>query len=441
MEYSPPFDQIGINNNASYVNGNPATGVQGSIPNAPALEQPQREILDVITAAGLVPSATDLTQLDQAIDHKIAAAAGLLSVSVTAPLTGNGTSGTPIRAPTFVPPTSSVGGVAGFVPAPPINTMNYVLTASGWAPATSGATATPVVVWVACSSSIPGTTGLLEAPGTGNLGMVPFSDYGWRHIAVADVSGLAADLAGYLPLAGGTLTGRLIGGQGIDVRGSSFSITDLTAGVDSKIYDIVSAGGTLYHRIINDTYSTGFVYLYVNRSQAASASINFAAPLNANQYASFYGGANFSGGATGVTQAAGDISKNFATDEFVTRAIANALPAGAPIAWGDSAGQAGGGTISIGTQSATFTFAAPRSNSNYSVVGLATGYGAAVSSTSINGTVSVGPIWATDIIRATNVSKTTTGFTITYVSQIASDSTGAAITGATMNTFHFAVYQ
>lgn len=65
MKYAPPFDAT--DPNASYVNGNPSTGVLGSIPPAPAFEEAQREILAVITAAGLTPTHADLTQLLQAL--------------------------------------------------------------------------------------------------------------------------------------------------------------------------------------------------------------------------------------------------------------------------------------------------------------------------------------------------------------------------------------
>lgn len=76
MKYQPPFKYgatpavAGIHNDdadASYVNGDPATGTEGSVPPAEAWEHPQREILKVITEAGLTPDHTDLTQLWQAL--------------------------------------------------------------------------------------------------------------------------------------------------------------------------------------------------------------------------------------------------------------------------------------------------------------------------------------------------------------------------------------
>jgi hypothetical protein len=64
MKYNQPFDQPS-NPNAGYINGNPAAGIQGSIVPAEAVEYPQREIVNCIIAAGLVPSNGDLTQLLQ----------------------------------------------------------------------------------------------------------------------------------------------------------------------------------------------------------------------------------------------------------------------------------------------------------------------------------------------------------------------------------------
>lgn len=62
MKYVPP---LGLSGDASYENFNPQAGVDGSIVPAEAIEHPQREIINAIKAAGLNPSATDLTQLSQ----------------------------------------------------------------------------------------------------------------------------------------------------------------------------------------------------------------------------------------------------------------------------------------------------------------------------------------------------------------------------------------
>ena len=65
MQYNQPFDQPNAPA-AGYVNANPGTGIPGSIPPAAAFEFPQREIVNVVAAAGMVPNNGDLTQLLQA---------------------------------------------------------------------------------------------------------------------------------------------------------------------------------------------------------------------------------------------------------------------------------------------------------------------------------------------------------------------------------------
>lgn len=65
MKYNQPF---GVSDpNAGYINGNPATGVQGSIPPAESIEYPQREIVAMIAGAGLAPDNGDLGQLLKAL--------------------------------------------------------------------------------------------------------------------------------------------------------------------------------------------------------------------------------------------------------------------------------------------------------------------------------------------------------------------------------------
>lgn len=70
MEYVQP---IGAAADASYVDANPAGGVEGSPVPAAAIEHPMREIVAVIEAAGLTPDGEDLTQLADAIAALIAA--------------------------------------------------------------------------------------------------------------------------------------------------------------------------------------------------------------------------------------------------------------------------------------------------------------------------------------------------------------------------------
>ncbi|MBP2560860.1 hypothetical protein J2857_003629 [Neorhizobium galegae] len=74
MKYKAPYGNP--DPNAAYVDRNTAAAVRGSVPPAAAIEHPQREIMAVITAAGLPPSDVDLTQLLQAINALIAAATG-----------------------------------------------------------------------------------------------------------------------------------------------------------------------------------------------------------------------------------------------------------------------------------------------------------------------------------------------------------------------------
>ncbi len=64
MIYTPP---VGGAPGDPYIDANPGAGIDGSAVPAQAIEDPQREIAAVITAAGLTPSAADLTQLLQAI--------------------------------------------------------------------------------------------------------------------------------------------------------------------------------------------------------------------------------------------------------------------------------------------------------------------------------------------------------------------------------------
>jgi hypothetical protein len=65
MKYEQPF---GVSDpNASYINGNPSTGTMGSIPPAASIENPQREIVNLLTLSGLTPTAADLTQLTKGV--------------------------------------------------------------------------------------------------------------------------------------------------------------------------------------------------------------------------------------------------------------------------------------------------------------------------------------------------------------------------------------
>ena len=79
MQYNQPLDQPS-NSNASYIDGNPAAGINGSIVPAASLEFDQREVVEVITRANArgytdffgvacaAPSNNDLAQLRKAIE-------------------------------------------------------------------------------------------------------------------------------------------------------------------------------------------------------------------------------------------------------------------------------------------------------------------------------------------------------------------------------------
>ena len=89
MKYNQPHGVA--DTDAAYVNGNPATGVEGSIPPAAALEAPQREIVTAILGSGQTPSPDDTGQLWKAIQRAgmfhYGAATGTASAIVVATTT------------------------------------------------------------------------------------------------------------------------------------------------------------------------------------------------------------------------------------------------------------------------------------------------------------------------------------------------------------------
>jgi hypothetical protein len=65
MQYNQPY---GVSDpNAPYINGNPSTGTQGSIPPAASIEYPQREIANLIADGGFTPSNGDLRQMGRSL--------------------------------------------------------------------------------------------------------------------------------------------------------------------------------------------------------------------------------------------------------------------------------------------------------------------------------------------------------------------------------------
>lgn len=86
MKYTQPLNEA---EDAHYINGDPSIGQTGSIIPAGALENPQREIVNAITDAGLTPSASSNSQLAQAISAKITAASNALQTQINAKAADN----------------------------------------------------------------------------------------------------------------------------------------------------------------------------------------------------------------------------------------------------------------------------------------------------------------------------------------------------------------
>lgn len=67
MKYVPPHNGDTEDPDRPYVDADPGNGIEGSYPAAKGIEHPQREIVNAIAAAGLVPVENDLTQLAQVL--------------------------------------------------------------------------------------------------------------------------------------------------------------------------------------------------------------------------------------------------------------------------------------------------------------------------------------------------------------------------------------
>lgn len=112
MKYIKPFDAV--DENASYVNGNPSAGIQGSIIDARAIEHIMREGLALITGANLVPAELDLQQMLRAVRG------GALGYVIGAGIANTQTfaldpppaSWAEVRTITLVPAASNTGGAA-----------------------------------------------------------------------------------------------------------------------------------------------------------------------------------------------------------------------------------------------------------------------------------------------------------------------------------------
>lgn len=71
MQYESP---VGGSDASAYIDPNQASGVQGSLVRAPAIENHQRELVNLIEAAGITPDRGDLTQVEQSVVALINAA-------------------------------------------------------------------------------------------------------------------------------------------------------------------------------------------------------------------------------------------------------------------------------------------------------------------------------------------------------------------------------
>jgi len=79
MDYVTPPGKV---DGSPYTNPDPTTNTAGDIVSAEAIEHPMREVVRVITDAGLVPDSGDLTQLSQGISAMIAAAIAEIDTDV-----------------------------------------------------------------------------------------------------------------------------------------------------------------------------------------------------------------------------------------------------------------------------------------------------------------------------------------------------------------------
>ncbi|MCW2276387.1 hypothetical protein GJ654_18845 [Rhodoblastus acidophilus] len=81
MKYVPPLGSTDLE--ASYVQGNAAVGLAGSIPTARGFEVVQREIVNAILLDGLTPNDADLTQLRQLFGARLKKSGGIVTGLLT----------------------------------------------------------------------------------------------------------------------------------------------------------------------------------------------------------------------------------------------------------------------------------------------------------------------------------------------------------------------
>ncbi len=124
MKYFQPFGVA--DPDAGYLNGNPATGVQGSIPDCRGYEGQMRDLVNLIKAAGIVPTDADLQQIArsvrQGVNYLVATQIGGNPNTLTCANTGD--------VPTL---TSLPAGLRLFVHIPANNTGATTLVIDGLA--------------------------------------------------------------------------------------------------------------------------------------------------------------------------------------------------------------------------------------------------------------------------------------------------------------------
>lgn len=131
MKYIPPLNGDTSNPNRSWIDADPANGVEGSIPGASAFEHPLRELVALIQGSGITASENDLQQVARAVrsqklNYAVAGGtANALTVTLSpAPASYASLEGMPFRikvastntadAPTFN--VNSLGAIPGVTP-------------------------------------------------------------------------------------------------------------------------------------------------------------------------------------------------------------------------------------------------------------------------------------------------------------------------------------
>jgi hypothetical protein len=171
MQYNQPY---GVSDpNAPYINGNPATGQAGSIPPAASIEYPQRELVNLITAAGLTPNNSDLTQVKEAV--QIADVFNYFKYSINSG-TASQWSATVPALPTMPPPK---GTALWFMPgfASPVGGVVFSVNGSAFKPVLFGDLSAVTVGDVLPSAWLllffDGTEWLIIAGSTRRFGALP----------------------------------------------------------------------------------------------------------------------------------------------------------------------------------------------------------------------------------------------------------------------------